>query len=359
MQKKILIVCGTLESGGAERVISILSKPFAAKYQNVKIITWRHAPIFYKIDSRVEILPLPSEATSHNLIIKLFAFRKLVKKEHPDLILSFLTIFNMFTLVSLLGIKIPIIVAERNDPRFIKGGGLIKFIRNLLYLKASGILCQTQSIKDYFKGKLRQKSDIIYNPVVIPDNLIGKAIKTPKKNRIVTIGRLHPQKNQKLLINSFIEFHKSHPDYILSIYGKGELEDELSKYINDVSMTNFIELVGEQKDVYQLILDSKVFVLSSDFEGMPNALIEAMSLGLPCISTKVSGAIDLIENEINGILVDSNTKSISNALNKLVDNPDFANSIAHNAVDVHKKLNIDHISNLWIKYLDRHMFLSD
>lgn len=347
----LIIICGTLQSGGAERVLSILSTPFADNFRKVTLITWREAPHFYKIDSRVSVVSLPLLAKSDNDIIKFHALRKYIKKNKPNIVLSFLTIFNIFTLISLFGIKIPIIVAERLDPRFLRGGSIMKSFRNMMYRFSDGILCQTKSIKEYFKGGLRTKTHIIYNPVILPQEYIGKAIETTKKKNIVSIGRLHPQKNQKLLIDSFIQFHRNHPDHRLIIYGTGPLKEELDEYIKKKHMEQSIELAGEQKDVKSLILDAKAFIMTSDYEGMPNALIEAMCIGLPCISTKVSGAVDLIKNNENGLLVDSSTGEIGKALSYIVDNPESAKEMAKNAIKVYDQLQVDIISKQWIDYL--------
>ncbi|MDE6019703.1 MAG: glycosyltransferase [Ruminococcus sp.] len=348
----LLIVCGSLKSGGAERVISILSSPFADAFNQVTIITWRNEPIFYKIDNRVVIKSLPKLAGSNKSLKKIRHFRRYIKANRPNIILSFLTIFNLLTLLSLIGVNIPIIVAERNDPRFVKGGIFVKLIRNILYLKADGILCQTESIRQYFKGFLRKKTKIIYNPITLSEESIGKALKTKKKPRIVSVGRLHPQKNQKLLIDSFCLFHKSHPSYTLSIYGTGILKENLEKYISDISMSDFIQLPGEQKHITEIILDAEAFVMTSDYEGMPNALIEAMCLGLPCISTKVSGAVDLIENNKNGILIDRDASDISKAICLIVDNNDIATTLASKSSIIFNQLKTETISKTWIDYIN-------
>lgn len=347
----LMIVCGTLESGGAERVISILSKPFADKFKNVTIITWREAPIFYNIDTRVTIISLPQLAHSNRNITKIFVLRKYIRQCKPNLILSFLTIFNLFTIISSIGLKIPVIVAERNDPNYIKGGFIMKKIRNFLYTFSNGILCQTQSIQDYFKKPLRKKTHIIYNPITLPCDYIGKALLTTKEKSIVSVGRLHPQKNQKLLIDSFIAFHHKHPNYKLIIYGTGQLKEALQEHINKNNIAGNIILAGERKDVKDLILNAEMFIMTSQYEGMPNALIEAMCLGLPCVSTRVSGAVDLIQNNENGILVNSSVTDIREAMESVTDNPKFAEKIAKNATSIYENLNVNHISQQWIDYL--------
>lgn len=351
IERKIVIVCGTLESGGAERVISTLSKPLADTFEKISIITWREAAIFYEIDSRVNIISLPKLANSNSTLKKGLYFRSLIKKSKPNIIISFLTPFNMLTDFFLLGVKVKIINAERNDPRFLKGGFLMKKLRNLLYGKANGILCQTEYVKAYFKGTLNKKCHIIYNPVFMAEDMAGAALKTKKENRIVSVGRLHYQKNHKLLIDAFKIFHSSHNQYTLTIYGTGDLYDETIEYVRQLNLENAIELAGEKENVKELILNAKAFVMTSRFEGMSNALIEAMCLGLPCISTKVSGATDLIFNGENGFLVGTDASKISEALSLITDNEEISSRMGHKAINTALSLNVNSIAKNWIDYI--------
>ena len=120
------------------------------------------------------------------------------------------------------------------------------------------------------------------------------------------------QKNQLLLLKAFKRVVSIRPEYTLTIYGEGPERSLLEKYILDNNMTNVVNLPGSVKNVYDKIADAEIFVMSSNFEGMPNALIEAMCLGLACVSTKVSGATDLIKDGVNGDLVDiGNEQSLS------------------------------------------------
>lgn len=157
MKKKIVIVCGALVSGGTERVLSVLSKSLADEF-DITLFTWRNKPIFYKYDTRIKIIDLPSISKHDNHLSKGWALRKWVKKYIPDLVVSFLTPFNILTLTSLLGVEIPKVVAERNDPRFNPGGWPVTIYTNLIYSTATGILCQTESIRNFFIGKLNPKT---------------------------------------------------------------------------------------------------------------------------------------------------------------------------------------------------------
>ncbi|MCH5230104.1 MAG: glycosyltransferase [Muribaculaceae bacterium] len=349
--KKLFIVCGALESGGAERVISILSKPLSEEYETV-LITWRNSDAFYKIDPKIQVISLPIFTKSNNIIKKIIKFRKLSKKVKPDLILSFLTPFNILTIISLWFTNFKIVAAERLDPRYLKGGKLMQWIRNQIYKRADFILCQTNFIKDLYPNYLQKKIYILYNPIILEKSLIGKALTFEKGNTIVAVGRLHPQKNYNLMIDGFNLFLEDFPDYKLLIYGIGSLQDSLEKKIEELNLQNHVILKGNSKTIHQDILSAKVFLMTSLFEGMSNALIEAMCLGIPVISTKVSGATDLIKDKENGILIEDKPEDIKNALELILKSEDRAKEMGNKACEVYNKLNVEIISKEWIDFIN-------
>ena len=350
---RLIINIGTLSAGGAERVVSILTKPFADSFDKVEIVLWHRLPIYYIIDSRVNITCLPDLSGSESRVKNMIFFRRYIKQLMPDLLLSFLTPFNMLAIVSLLGCKVKKVVCERNDPHFIKGGKFMEPIRNFLYRFVDGALVQTKYGLSCYPAYIRKKMKVIYNPVVLPNNIIGKAIEEPKENLFVSVGRLEPQKNQRMLIKAFAQFCDKHDDYKLVIYGDGSMREELELYIDCLGLQEKVRLPGSCKDLWQRLLPAKAFLLSSDAEGMSNALIEAMCLGLPVVSTKVSGSTDLIDNSNNGILVDiGDTDGMYKAMCDIVDNTKGSLSMGRKASNLYKDLNADVISKQWVAYLN-------
>jgi Glycosyltransferase len=349
--KKLIITCGTLECGGAERVLSILSHKFADSF-DVTLVLWIDKPNFYKVDDRITIVNLLGRSHKSNYIGKICNFRRYIKNCNPDLVLSFLTPFNMLTLTALMCSKTKVVVAERSDVRRIKGGKMLLLMRNFLYRFAIGILVQTESNKNYLSSNLKRKSTVIYNPVIMPKEFVGSALDKAKKKMIVSVGRLIAVKNHKLLVDAFCQFRNTHKDYSLTIYGEGLDRLVLEQYIKSKNLESCVFLPGSRENVWDCILSSKVFVLSSNFEGMPNSLIEAMCLGLPCISTKVSGAIDLIKNGKNGFLVEiGNEKELVDSLNSLIDNEDLLFKVGVAATEIYNKLSYNAISAKWVAYL--------
>lgn len=355
MNNKLLVSDATLGPGGAERVLSILSEGFANHYNQVIYLTWNDVPDFYSIDSRVKRICVERECGSKNIIKKALWFRKFVKQESPSLVLSFLTPYNVITCTSLLGINVPMIVAERNDPRYVWNSFPYREIRSLIYHKPMGILQQTENNKAYYKGSLYDKTSVIFNPIVMGDDYRGKALQTPKKKRIVSVARLMKQKNQNMLLKAFKIFHDTHPDYTLTIYGKGNYRNEVEKLVSQYGLEGYVELPGPVNDLWDRIIDAECFALSSWYEGMPNGLLEALCLGLPCVSTKVSGAVDLIRNNENGILVDLDDHvSMAKAFASIIDNKANAEKIGQQATKTYEKLNVDVISKQWINIIDKY-----
>lgn len=242
---KLLISCATLSSGGAERVISVLSKPFADHYSEIVIVMWLKQPIFYKIDERVRFVYLPDVSGTSNRYAEIFSFRKVINNEKPDIILSFLTPFNVLVEIATIGMSVPVVVCERTDPDRTKG--LAKIIRNLAYLRADGILTQTFISKNSFRGELHKKTSVIYNPVVIPTEIVGSALTTKKDKLLVSVGRLIPIKNHKMMIDAFQMVRIKHPEYKLAIYGEGPYRDALQTYIEVKGLEGCVLLPGSVK----------------------------------------------------------------------------------------------------------------
>lgn len=352
--KRLFVSCVSLACGGAERVLSILSYSFAEKYDDVRFIMWKDFPIFYKINDKITIVNIEKECGSNNTIKKMLWFRGYISKNHPNLILSFLANSSVKVLLSTVGINIPIVVAERNDPRKLKGGWLMVKIRDFLYNRATAIIEQTETNKRYFKGSKYKKTIVIYNPILMDEENVGSGINAIKQNRIISIGRLEPQKNQKMLIDAFRIFHDKYSDTKLVIYGEGSCRSELESQIKSLKIEDAVLLPGTIDNVVEELKDSLFFVMSSDFEGMPNALIEAMCIGLPCISTRVSGAVDLINNNKNGILIDlGDTNKMAAAMIELMENENKRKDLGREAIKIFDQLKSERIVQEWINYVNK------
>lgn len=186
-------------------------------------------------------------------------------------------------------------------------------------------------IKRYFPARYQSIISIIVNPIA--EQFIWQgALKCRKENKIVTVGRLDPQKNQKMLIDAFAAFSARHPEWYLEIYGEGPLRQELENYIRAKGAN--VRLMGISSDIATKILSARVFALTSVYEGMSNAMLEAMFVGLPVVCTKVSGARDVIKDNENGFFVDNATE-LEQRFDYIAEHPDVAHQIGLQAsVDI-------------------------
>ena len=353
MKSKILFFCPSLIAGGLERVLSVLSSPIADYYDEVIFITWYDRPIFYKIDKRVTVVCAEKQCGSVRCFRKMRWLRTYVKNVQPDVLFSFSSPFSMIALVSLLGIKTKVVVAERNDPACFRWGYVAKILRNLLFLKAHGILVQTETSRMHLWKPLLMKSVIIPNPLLIDSEYVGVAKYIDCNHIIVTASRLVPQKRIDLLISVFADFLKTHPDYKLYIFGEGAERDKLMKLISDYELTKEVLFKGTVSNLWDWYKEAEMFVIASEYEGMSNALLEAMAVGLPCISTKVSGALDVIIDGSNGLLVDINDRdTLLAAMTILADKNELRECIGKKACHIVDELDVTKVAGLWINYID-------
>lgn len=349
MQRYIFFI-GTLTQGGAERVVSILTKYFVNSGKDAEIVLYHDKEIFYDVDEKVKITVVKKQTGTSNPIKNILWLRKYFKN-NAEAVISFLAPYNIFALAATAFSKQTVIVADRNDPRHIPSNFAVRKLRDFLYRFAKGVVVQTSFNKAYFSKTVRKKSTVIFNPVDIGEKK-ALALRTEKKKKIVSVGRLMPQKNQIMLFEAFAEIHRLFPEYTLTVYGEGEYREVLESKIKELGMQEFIFLPGSQKDLFDSISDAELFVLSSDYEGMSNALIEALCLGLPVVSTRVSGAEDVITDGENGLLCDVGNKTqLVDAIKKVLENKELRDKMSENAVNLCEKLTPEKILSEWEEYI--------
>lgn len=348
---KIMFSDATLLHGGAERVISILANELVKLGHEVEVFLLYDKPIWYELDSRVNVYN-DEEAIGKANVLKHIIYRhKVFKKTDADIIISFLAPVNMINIFSSAFCKTKIIVADRNDPNRTPVNLVVRKCRDFLYRFADGIVLQSKNNRSYFSKKVQRKSKVIFNPVDVGVNK-RIAFSTIKKDEIVTVGRLIDQKNPFMLLEAFYEFQKKYPTYELTYLGEGNLSARLRQRAYELGISEKVHIPGAVKNVFNRIAQSKVFVMTSQYEGMPNALIEAMCVGVPVISTKVSGAVDLIQDRVNGRLVDCNdVKGLTTILCETIENYEIAEEQAIEASKMNEELATSNIVSEWINYV--------
>ena len=300
---KVLFYINAIHQGGAERVISNLATQFSNNGHEVVLLTSFKADWEYSVGEKVKRISLFENkikgAIKRNfLLVK--GLRKQIKEFKPDAVVSFMGEPNIRAIIATIGLKCKVFLSVRTDPNNEYSGVFNRFLAKTLFKKADGMIFQTEDAKSWFPKKIQDKSKVIYNQV---DGKFFEDSTLPNGKNIVTAGRLSEVKCHDLLIKAYSKICDK-IDGNLIIYGDGILKDELQSLINSLNIQDRVVLAGQTSDVVSAYKKAGVFVLSSRVEGMPNALLEAMAIGLPCISTDCPcGGPKAVLSDGNGILV--------------------------------------------------------
>lgn len=343
--KKIAIVAQGMSNGGAERVAINLANYFAEKF-SVMFVAAYDSEKGYTLDCRVKIEIIETETKNKiaRLIDRNKKICKVIKKFQPETVISFIT--NELLYTQLAGFKI--IYSPRNDPSKLDRTMVEKCIRSFEYNRAYKIVFQTKGAKEFYSKKVQQRGVIIPNPMRCDG--IPYWIENKHDSTFITACRLNEQKNLPMLIKAFAMFHQKHPKYRLDIYGRGELESELRELIGSLKCDEFISLKGYADNIYKIMSESYAFVLSSDYEGLSNSMLEALAVGIPCICTDCppGGAREYIEDGVNGVLTPvGDIVSMSEKMEALANGMYNLDSLSRNAIGIRKIVDQDRICKMW------------
>lgn len=351
--KNIIFVTISMTGGGTERVIATLANHWSELGNTVHIIMIGGDDVAYELDDRIDLRCI-SSATGGSLSARLGRItnlRKEFKEDNNAVIIAMGTVASMFSAVSALGLKNTLLLSERNDPNRLNHRPIKryeKWIRNLLYKTADRIVFQTYMARDCFPNSIKKKGSIIMNP--IREDIQDGTVYNKRRNVIMTAGRLTGQKNHKLLIDAFAGICDRYPDYKLEIYGEGEYRDILNEYISEKKLDERISLKGFCDNLSEIMCNTKLYVSSSDWEGISNSLAEAMASGMSVIATDcpMGGSAALIKDSKNGKLVrTADLGDMEKALEELLKNEEAAEDIANNAKKCREDLSVERVAYEW------------
>lgn len=344
-KKEIMFVVTSMGRGGAERVVSILANHYASIGWKTHIVMLWYDYLDYKLDDRITIHKLSQKGKNQYLKIPILVLtlRKLIREISPTAVVSFIAQNNVISGFAVKGLDVRFIPSERIDPSTVQRNTLLKKLIDYTYEHSTLTVLQTKRAYNYFSPAIQKNSVVIYNPIDVSCSACEK-----REKSIVTAGRLEPEKNQQLLIKAFSKFSKNHPDYRLIIYGEGRLRQSLTELVDSLGISSLVDLPGNVSDIQEREAQAGMFVLSSDREGMSNALMEAMAIGLPCISTACSGSDELIEDGVNGILIPlRDENALVAAMNYYADNPEKANNIANESRQYSARFSVQSVIQKW------------
>lgn len=360
--KRIAFYCSSLTRGGAERVFVNLAEYFTDKGYLVSIVTQYRLENEYAIsDSIQRILSdlTPEEVKRGRIINFINRYRKLrriLKKAHPDIVFSCNGKNNFMALAAGMFCKRKTVVSVVADPKMEYCTGFMRFLAKTFFVFADGIVLQTKQARDFFPGCIQKKSVILLNslnPAFLKPRYEGV-----RKKEIVAVGRLDDNKNHAMLCRAFAKLAKDFPDYCVVIYGEGEKRQKLERLINQLHMEEQIFLPGQTSHIEDEIYTASLFVMTSDTEGMPNALLEAMALGLPVISTDCpcGGPGELIRHGENGYLVPVRDEvALRKQILYCLSHPEEMDAVGKEAAKLQEKMNPENVNRQWEAYFNKVM----
>ncbi|RCJ37396.1 group 1 glycosyl transferase [Nostoc minutum NIES-26] len=358
---RLTLIISSLTYGGAERVMSIMANYWVAKGWQITLLTFESQKNneFY-LDSRVSYLTLGMYKDSANAIIgvwnnlkRIGRLRDAIINSKPDAVISFMSTTNVLVLLATRGLQIPVVVSERNDPLKISISRSWKQLRQWTYPFADRIVFQTNRARDYFSSKVQASGCIIPNMVLLPPIEKELSRNLLKERSLIAVGRLVRAKGFDLLLQAFAQLKDCYPDWTLTILGEGSLRSDLESLRNQLGLSDRVYLPGTVNNPYEFLKQADIFIMSSRFEGFPNALCEAMACGLPVISTDCpSGPREIIRDGIDGILVPNEDMSaLAVAIERLISDEEERKRLAVHAPEVTERFNLEKVMGMWEELL--------
>lgn len=348
--KRILFVVSQLKVGGAAKMIKYVANICTTRFKEVTLATYYNdftpddvLPSVHRINLNVKAAKVPIWRMK-----ALWRLKKVIKAGRYDIVCSFLPDVSTMSRIATKGLDIITVSAERGDPfQFSK---FWKRIIEWTYEKSDYCFFQLEQARDFFGESVIRHSFVIPNPYIPVEGI------TPycgeRKKTIVSAGRFAEQKRFDILIRAFAKVYEKHPDYRLVLYGEGDCKQSYVSLAEELGIIKYVDFPGYIKNVAANIREDGIFVLSSDYEGIPNSLIEAMSVGLPCVATDCTpgGACFLTDKGKRGLLIPRHDiDEMAKAICRLIDNTVLAETLSKEAEKIVEVLDIEVINKLWIK----------
>ncbi|MCB0353415.1 MAG: glycosyltransferase family 4 protein [Bdellovibrionales bacterium] len=366
---KIVFIISSLGTGGAERALSLLASSFANHGDDVSIATFagRRVTPAYFLHPQIGVHNVDEDLQGKSLLYKvkgvfrvLSKIKSFVKDKAPDVVVTFMDQTNVLSLIALRSEGIPVVVCEQIHPeysslvnprQFFFVRACARLFRNFCYSRASGIVVVARQSKDALPKWLIPKVHVIQNPVARPQ-LEPTEIRLPPQS-IVALGRLEEQKRFDILIRAFALIHEKYPAWELFVFGEGSKREALEKLISDLGLGSVVHLPGITNAPYQVLKQAEIFALSSDFEGFPLSLGEALASGKPVVVTNCpSGPAELVQHGVNGYLCPiGDYRAFASHLEKLVSSTGLVSRMGESAKISVEKYSLERIFYKWRELL--------
>ena len=358
-QKKIAFYIGSLCKGGAERVFVNLAGYFREEGYRVIMVTQYQKEDEYILPDGIErfISDIGEEKVSASRVVNFFRrlnkLRAIWKEQEPDLVLSCIGKNNFMAVATTVGTKTKPVVSVVGEAREEYPSRGMRMLADLLFSHAAGIVLQTERSRSFFCRKVGAKAVILPNSLN-PD-FIRQRFGGEREKRIVSVGRMDANKNHGMQLRAFAALRHKYPDYELVIYGDGELRTSIEETAEELGIADRVSLPGVVPDVAAHIERASLFLLTSYSEGVSNALIEALALGLPVIATDVpsGGTEELMEDGVNGLVIPTgDLAALEGAMDRLLGDPAYADRLGEEAAKIQERLAPERVNPMWRDYFE-------
>lgn len=357
---KILFIAASLGYGGAAKMLTFVAQELQKRGHNVSIVNINSVSgcddaYERDVSSGVNIYKVSTRGRKGlKRLGQIREIKKIAKDISADIIIGFTSFPNIYATIVGKSLGIPSIMSERGDPSQTIGKTLKDKIFTFIINRSKGGVFQTDGAKTYYGKGLQKRGAVIANPIFV-NGEIPKVEPQDREKTVVSVGRLENlQKRYDVMLKAFKLFSDRHPEYKLKLYGDGPAEKDIKKWIEELDLQDKVLLMGLTKTPMQDIAKDGMFIITSDFEGISNSLLEAMAIGIPCVSTDHTpgGARMLIQHGENGLLAPmGNAEKLAECMCTFAENKDLAKSCGAKAKEVLQRFAPEVIINQWERYI--------
>jgi glycosyltransferase involved in cell wall biosynthesis len=351
---KILFVIRDMFVGGAGKQLALTANALESFGHEIIVYSYCGNELNQPLNSSIKFITpnlcAKNKITEYyNAII---GIRSKLKQEKPDILISWRCNAGCFSKIASLGLGIKTVFSERTDPY--KETSLFLKIASKIAAYSDGGIFQTEAVRQYYK-RLKKSSVVIPNPIDYQNETLPFIPYVTRKNEIVHVARMQiSQKRQDVMLEAFKFFLEHHPDYILSFYGDGVDFINVQNMAQDLGIAKSVKFHGVVSNAIEKISGAKLLVLTSDYEGIPNVILEAFAASVPVVSTDCSpgGARVLIDDGVSGFIAPvGDAEMIARKMGKIVDDEKLAEKFLTNGKTKLKEFAAEVIFEKWDEYL--------
>lgn len=357
--KNIVFVTNSISFGGAAKMLCFVAESLAKRKYSVLIInlhsTVNTSGFEREIDKAVSVYRVADVPAGENKnVFRIKEIIRAAKAFGAEVLIGFTNYPNMYAKIAGTVLGIPSVMSERGDPSRTMGKGLHSKLAKWIIDRSKGGVFQTDGAMEYYGNGLKKRGMVIPNPIFIKGEVPNISFAEREKS-VVSVGRLdNEQKRYDIMLKAFKIFSEKHSDYVLKLYGMGEDEEKIRSWADELAISDKVLFMGLTKQAMQDMAPCGMFLITSDYEGISNSLLEAMAVGLPCVSTDHTpgGARLLIQDGENGLLAPTGDfHALADAMCRFAENPELAEKCGVKAKEVVSRFEPKKIIDMWENYV--------